>query len=290
MSQRSDQVFQLSLTEIAFTLVFILLLLLGYLVFREQTAREAAEAALAKVQRAEESTEAMKLAKDDLAQALTSAGAESGGSSLDDVITRLTAAQEVRAERDRLRKQVEDLDAQLSAMTELQNLLKASASKEGAAMDEVISALSLQEQIRKVIGQPTTQAAPPKEPEPDGKADGKLENTRLEKAEGAKASSQRNQHMLEQVRQSITTVSLLKVALKKELGRELTPGQESKTIDAVVAAARDHAVQAKASGGLEATKKENADLRGQVARLLARSRGHRRHRWRRADCAGQHRS
>ena len=50
MAQQNDQVFQLSLTEIAFTITFLLLLLLGYLVFKEQTERLAAEAKLEKVQ------------------------------------------------------------------------------------------------------------------------------------------------------------------------------------------------------------------------------------------------
>lgn len=53
VSKRSDQVFQLSLTEIAFTIAFILLLLLGYLVMRESAAKRAAEEALAKVQELE---------------------------------------------------------------------------------------------------------------------------------------------------------------------------------------------------------------------------------------------
>ena len=239
MTQRNDQVFQLSLTEIAFTLVFILLLLLGYLVYREQTAREVAEASLANAQNLETSTQAMKLAKLELTQVLSGAGASAA--SLDDTITRLTATQEARAERDRLKKQLEDLEAQVSAMTERRKALEAAAAstKRDVAADEVVSALTLQDQVRKVL-----ERAPPTDP---------------------KTKGERDRQMLEQVRQALTTANLLKAGLQKQLGQDSTPGQEAQTIDAIVTAARNHAELAKNGGNLEVAKKENADLRGQVA-------------------------
>ena len=70
VNPRSDQVFQLSLTEIAFMLIFILLLLLGYLVVREQAAREVAETALAEARSTEETLAALQAAKSELSQAL----------------------------------------------------------------------------------------------------------------------------------------------------------------------------------------------------------------------------
>ena len=70
MAQQNDNIFQLSLTEIAFTITFILLLLLGYLVFKEESARLAAEAALAEVQKFEQATTALNTAKSTLTSAL----------------------------------------------------------------------------------------------------------------------------------------------------------------------------------------------------------------------------
>ena len=110
MTQRNDQVFQLSLTEIAFTIAFILLLLLGYLVVKEQSERMAAEAALANVQSAERAAAALNVAKDTLVATLKGAGVDSA----DDVVTKLIAVEDVRAERDQLKRRVDDLDAKLT--------------------------------------------------------------------------------------------------------------------------------------------------------------------------------
>lgn len=247
MTRRNDQVFQLSLAEIAFILVFILLLLLGYLVFREQTAKEEAEAALAKTQGVEASAEALKLAKLELVQVLEGAGASKA--SLDDTISRLTAVQELRGERDRLKKQVDDLDAKLSAMTELQKTLEAAleSSKQDAVMADVVSALTLQAKVREELAATDTSKS----------AAGSNGDKKVKPAD--------TQKMLEQVRHAITTTSLLRVSLQKQLDQTLTPGQEAKTIDSVVGAAKAHAAMAKASGTLDAARKENSDLRGQVA-------------------------
>lgn len=151
MAQRNDQVFQLSLTEIAFTLTFLLLLLLGYLVFKEQNDRLAAEAELAKVQTTQQAKAALDAAKSSLATALQGAGTPNP----DEVITKLIAADQIRAERDRLKQQVEDLDAKLTALTELKEQLEqaAMASRPDVTREEVMSALALQEQVRKAVEQ-----------------------------------------------------------------------------------------------------------------------------------------
>lgn len=249
MTRRSDQVFQLSLTEIAFTLIFILLLLLGYLVVREQTAREVAEAALEKTQGAEASTKAMQAARAELAQALASAGVGKNSVNLDEVISRLTAAQAARGEAERLKKQVEDLDAQLSAMTEVKQQLEAIASKENTTADDLVSALTLQEKVREVLAQTNSGGA------------GEAEKP------GAKpqARRERNKKALEQIQHAITTTGLLRVALKKELDQSLTPGKEAQTINTLIGAARVQAEAAKKGANLEVAMKENSDLRGQVA-------------------------
>jgi len=110
--RRNDQVFQLSLTEIAFTIAFLLLLLVGYRVWQEQAAHAAASAALAQAQEQQHAVQSMERAREDLARALREAGA----SDPDAAISRLVEAGELRAERDRLRRQVDDLDAKLSAL------------------------------------------------------------------------------------------------------------------------------------------------------------------------------
>ena len=46
MGKNSDSIFQLSLTEIAFTLIFMLLMILGWMYFDAQKQRLAAESKL----------------------------------------------------------------------------------------------------------------------------------------------------------------------------------------------------------------------------------------------------
>ena len=70
MAQQKDQIFQLSLTEIAFIITFLLLLLLGYVIFKEQTDRIAAQDALASVESHQQATAAMATATKELTNAL----------------------------------------------------------------------------------------------------------------------------------------------------------------------------------------------------------------------------
>lgn len=253
MSRRNDQVFQLSLTEIAFTLIFILLLLLGYLVVREQTEKEAALAALAKTKGAEASARSMEAARAELVKALAGAGAGKNAPSMDEVISRLTAAQDARTETERLKKQVEDLDAQLSAMTEVKKLLEKAANEQNVEPDDLAEALTLQQKVREVLAKMET----------DGQGSGENAGTKP----GANPQVRREQHKqaLDQVQHAITTTGLLRVALKKQLDQDLMPGKEAQTIDSIVAAAKAQADSAKKGTNLETAMKENSDLRGQVA-------------------------
>ncbi|MDH4381362.1 MAG: hypothetical protein QE509_05690, partial [Gammaproteobacteria bacterium] len=136
MTRRNDQVFQLSLTEIAFTIAFLLLLLLGYLVFMGQAARQDAEKKLADAQTAQSAADALNSAKTALATLLQNAGI----SNPDEVITKLVASEELRVERDKLQQRVDDLDARLTALTELQNQVEKVAASQRSAVtqDEVL--------------------------------------------------------------------------------------------------------------------------------------------------------
>ena len=270
MAQRNDQVFQLSLTEIAFTIAFLLLLLLGYLVFKEQSERLAAEAALAKVQSAERAASALNTAKAQLSAQLQSAGA----SNPDEVISKLVAAEDVRAERDQLRQRVDDLDAKLTALTELKKQLEQAAAsrRPEVTQDEVLSALALQEQVRDAVEQ--SLAEPPKP------ASAQASSTTASKAASASQATPgapapvnkatRDKQALAAVRQALTATSELRRQLKEKLDKELVAGKEGQTVREVVAAARGYGELAKAGQNPETLKKENSDLRGQVAFLKNR--------------------
>jgi len=261
VSQGNDQVFQLSLTEIAFTISFILLLLLGYLVYREQSERLAAQEALAKVQQVEKAIETLNDAKAALAAGLTGAGA----SNPEEVITKLVAVEDIRIERDQLKQQVQDLDAKLTALVELRERLAKTAQVDHpqATKEEVESALALKDQIMKELNAVDQENKRPKPPA-------------LPVSSFAPASQPQRpasappvpvRDPLGQVKQAITTTNEFKRGLKSELNREMKSGNEVQTVKEVVAAAKSFGELAKASQSPELIKKENSDLRGQVAFL-----------------------
>ena len=293
MAQRNDQVFQLSLTEIAFTIAFILLLLLGYLVVKEQSERIAAEAALAKVQSVERVTAALDASRSKLVETLQGAGVGNP----DEVITKLIAVEDVRAERDRLKKQVDDLDAKLTALEELRKQLEkaAQATRPDITRDEISTALALQEQVRRAFEDaeaPLPPLAQQSASQPAGKASKAVSTAGTQTsapiaASEAKASksaemlsspeavsraskAQRSSETLEMLMQAIAATGELKRQLKAQLNKELTPGQEGQTVRDVVRAAKGYAELAKAGVNPEQIKKENSDLRGQVAFLKNR--------------------
>lgn len=160
-----------------------------------------------------------------------------GSTSPDEVITKLIAADKVRAERNFLKKKVEDLDSRLTALTELRNQLEEAGKtiKKNIILEEVESAISLLEEVKKLS--------------PD------------------KASDPKNTNAIEQIKQAIATTDELKKQLKTQTNQDLKPGQEAQTVQDIVTAAKKYNELIKSNISPEAAKKENSDLRGQVAFL-----------------------
>lgn len=245
MVQRNDTIFQLSLTEIAFIITFILLLLLGYLVFKEQTDRKIAEDTLKKIQSAESAEAKLIEAKSSLDSALQKAGA----SNPDEAIDILISSKKVLEERDSLKQQVEDLDAALTSLTELKRQTEkvAQSNKPGIILKEVESALSLQNQVRKALVE-------------EGSASSPTTNTKISK-------EQQNKDEIERVKDAITATRELKKQLKEKMGEDLKHGQETQAIQDLVAAAKSYSDIAMSGVSPDQIKKENADLRGQITFL-----------------------
>ena len=270
MAQQNDQVFQLSLTEIAFTITFLLLLLLGYLVFKEQTERLAAEAKLEKVQRIEQATAALDSAKSQLAAQLQGAGIENP----DEVISKLIAAEEARMERDQLRQRIDDLDAQLTALTELKNQLEqATASVRPELMqDQILSALAMQEQVRNAVEQ-SQEALSSSQGATTSGVDASQAASAQQGGESASApvnSAMSDKEALTVVREALSSTSNLKRQLKDKLDKDLSAGNQNQIIDELVSAAKGYSDMVQAGLNPDAMKKENSDLRGQVAFLKNR--------------------
>lgn len=268
MPQRSDQVFQLSLTEIAFTIAFILLLLLGYLVSREQAERKAAEDKFARVQSIESATAAYDAAKSELLSALRNANVASP----DEIVTRLVAVEEVKTERDRLKRRVEDLDAQLTALMELRSRIDraAAAAKPDIAREEVESALSLQFEVQRAIDRDTM--AESRAVRPVEQSASRVDKAPLSGESGkfSADASAGERDTKARVVEAIATAGELRRQLNAKLGREIQPGQEGHVVSEVVDAARGYGELLKTGSNPQVARKENADLRGQVAFLKNR--------------------
>lgn len=263
MTKRNDQIFQLSLTEIAFTIVFVLLLLLGYLVIKEQTERVAAEAALAKVQSTEQAAAALELAKGQLKVTL----GEAGAGNPDQIISKLIESDAIRAEREVLAKKVEDLDAKLTALTELQNLISKSPAPEKAEVvrSEIDSALALQRLVRKSLIEDSVETVESSQPPQVGTIQPSAIASAATIVSAKKSPT--NAVVMERVKQSMVATSEFKKQLKEKLDRSIRGGEEVAAIRDVVSAAKSFGELGKGGLNPEVIKKENSDLRGQVAFL-----------------------
>ncbi len=240
-TKRNDNIFQLSLTELAFTIIFILLLLLGFVVFQEQKARKELEQELANSQTAERATDALVQARSQLREALVRAKVLKP----DEVISRLVASADVSAERDRYKAQVDDLDAKLTALQEIQKKVDSAAdtSKSDVIREEVLSSLALQSAVRKALD-----AAEP------GKPIGTKDKATL----------------LEQTKDALALSQTLRKELKAQLGKESTAGDTQIAMAEVIQNAKRFAELGQDVIKPELIRKENADLRGQVAFLKNR--------------------
>ncbi|TXC66040.1 hypothetical protein FSC37_09280 [Piscinibacter aquaticus] len=269
-------VFQLSLTEIAFTIIFILLLLLGYLIVKEQAARQAAEAALAEAGGAARAAAALAGAKTELETALKAGGAKDPEA----LINRVIDADREREQRETLAKKVADLEAELTALTALKSLLEGTgeAARMQVAKDEVITALTLLKAVRDELQKepeltaespvsPASAATAPRAPAPgavagQGGASGTKPSTKV--AERQPTTPQKPppdaRAAADRVRQALKTDAAFREHAKKHLNVRVKPGEEGQAVEQVVQAAK---VAASLGGrNIDALQKEVDGLRG----------------------------
>jgi polyhydroxyalkanoate synthesis regulator phasin len=271
--RKDDQIFQLSLTEIAFTLAFLLMLLLGYMLAQADRHAKGLELSLAKSGELDTNRKALEQARQNLAKALSEAGAKP-----DEVISSLIAQAKLAQERDTLRKQVDDLDKQLSALTEVKKMLDAAKGGAGSSdvvRKEVTDALALKAKLEERLGAQEAVMVPssikatstPASSVAAGTAD-----TRSPTAKEPAAPTERPG------RRDVATEALAGLSLKEQLTKQLhdqlgepyVAGHEETLAQELVAARKELKAVASTSGGVAGVAKENADLRGQVAFLKAR--------------------
>jgi hypothetical protein len=168
---RPDAIYQLTLTELAFVVIFLILLLTGWMVVKSEDDKAAAlaerDAALARAaelathveapEQMEQLRQALEQTKADILNTLTRHGAAHPG----ELLSKLVEKTQAEAENQRLKQRIADLDAQLSALAEIQNAIAAAAQTNGdtaaardQARNEALSALSFKQALEQAAGEP----------------------------------------------------------------------------------------------------------------------------------------
>ncbi|GIZ51098.1 hypothetical protein [Noviherbaspirillum aridicola] len=253
MKKKNDQVFPTSLSEVAFVLVFLLMLLMGYMLFLESKEKTEARRRLAEaeaVKHPESVIAAMREASQELKGTLL---AGSHGDP-DQTISRLREAVQTRAERDALRLQLRELNDRFTALTALREQIAKEANSDGAKVtqEEIERALALQEQILKLAQ--GDQHGDDKHP------DGAPSDESARQTQDRKAA-------LERVRNAIAATNALHQEVRDKLGRKIKPGTESEAVRQLVDGGRESEQLARSQTNPTDLKRENTDLRGQLAYL-----------------------
>lgn len=248
---RADQVYQLTLTELAFIVIFLILLLSGWMIVKTDDEKAAAlrekEQALSRLSalpKSPEELERMLDLRQALAQAqqeLRQALADRGMTDPDAIVSALTRNAEAEGENRRLRQRIEDLDAQLTALREITNAGN-DAAGENRRLTEQVKELDAQltalREIRKLVE------------ETAGAVGGESADA---KAAGDSA------------RRALLGAVAFRQILEQETHDTVAPGREREKALEYADAWRAARAAPQGSDGLERLTKENRDLRAQAA-------------------------
>jgi polyhydroxyalkanoate synthesis regulator phasin len=234
----NDQIFQLSLTEIAFMLAFLLLLLLGWMLFHADEHMRQLEQALLQAGDITAERQLLDTARAQLEKKLSEAGAKP-----EDIISSLVSESKLVQERDALKKRVDDLDKQLSALTEVKNTLETAGKGPGASdvvQKEINDALALKAKLE-LEQQLKSQAE-------SGKAASAV------KADPARPMS--SQDVTIEALAGLTLKGQIQEQLREQLNEPYLPGQEAQLAKKLVAASKLEREAGQAAPALATLKKE----------------------------------
>lgn len=148
MSAKNDQIFQLSLTEIAFMLTFLLMLVLGLMVVSAQKDNKDLREQLQSVEQLEQKQSALAQARDYLMQKLGSIGAQNP----DDVISKLVKDAEAQAETERLKVLLDEKNRTLTSMIELEKVLAQMSKDSEESKAHVQTSLAMMSKLGERLG------------------------------------------------------------------------------------------------------------------------------------------
>jgi hypothetical protein len=176
--ERTDRIYQLTLTELAFIVIFLILLLTGWMIVKTEDEKAAAleqrDAALARaaelsgggegLARLENLHESLRQTEAEIRRIL--AGQRHGDP--DELVSELVAKTEAESQNRQLRQRIEDLDAQLSTLREIGAMVEEAANSSGggegkgqadasagreAARAEILSALIFKRALEQASGE-----------------------------------------------------------------------------------------------------------------------------------------
>lgn len=241
MTDKGDKIFQLSLTEIAFILVFILMFLLGSMVFLAHQENEELLAKMAAAdgidQQLAQLVNAEALLKEEIARH-SSANPE-------DVITQLVAESTAKSEVAKLKKVLEEYQDKITALSEIQGVIEKAA---GDGTDSTIiqkkieDALRLAARLRENI------------------------NNKLE-AEGAEQTIENLSEIGEKAERSIDNMSAIETMLANQAIEGISGANALEKIENLTKEYLAYEAIKADSGNPIILKRENNDLKGQMAFL-----------------------
>ncbi|MCQ4260975.1 MULTISPECIES: hypothetical protein [Pseudomonadaceae] len=148
MSAKNDQVFQLSLTEIAFMLTFLLMLVLGLMLVGLQNKNRDLLDQLQSESTLEQQHSAMTSARDFMRQTLETIGFKDP----DEVISQLVKESHAHAESERLKVLLNEKEQQLTAMVELEKVLAQMSQKTEATAAQIQTSLVVMSKLGERLG------------------------------------------------------------------------------------------------------------------------------------------
>lgn len=270
-SRKTDQVFPVSLSEIAFTLVFLLMLLLGFMVLRERKDSDEAKARIAVLEQrqlepraAAAAASAMAAAQSSLAQAIAEAGAGSP-EQFAQVIKEFVNVGEQQARQEQLRQEVLDLTRKMVALEELRNRVEQAGRKvdQQLTREEVEQALALRNEIAQLVEPPAAPAAEQGAKPPT--SDPTKQAKQFKQSDKRPAKPLDSERLVERVRQALAATKALTEQAKAKLGVDVAPGQEPVFVRDVLEGARQAAAAATDKSSAEVLRRENTNLRATVA-------------------------
>lgn len=241
MTDKGDKIFQLSLTEIAFILVFILMFLLGSMVFFAFQENEELLAKIAAADGLDQQLAQLVSAKALLKEEIT----RHSSANPEEVITQLVTESTAKSEVAKLKKVLEEYQDKITALSEIQGAIEQAA---GDGIDSMIVQQQIEDALRL--------AARLRE-----KINNKLE------AESAAQPIENLSEIGEKAERSIDTMSAIETMLANQALEGISGANVLEKIENLT---KEHLVyeSIKAdTGNPIVLKRENNDLKGQMAFL-----------------------